>query len=103
MYEILSRAYDGPIPPAELAAARWGSGAAERLSRAADAELIESCLRATIAALGQLRCRSGGQAQRNATAGLRRLVRSVAEYRCAALACAALPPQTDRAVVPFTR
>lgn len=88
MYQVLSRAYDGPIPPAELAAARWGRGAFARLERAADATLIEARLRMAVAALGQIRRGLRGNARLDAAGGLRRLVRAVMEYRHAALLCA---------------
>lgn len=81
----LNLAYDGPIPPAELAAARWGPGSHDRLLRGADAALIESRLRAAVAALGRLRSALGGEADRDSAGRLRRLARSVTEYRRAAV------------------
>ena len=74
----LSLSYDGPIPPAELAAARWGA-AWERLARGADAALIEARLRECVALLGRLR---RVVVPRGAGAGvLARLARGVAFYR----------------------
>lgn len=79
----LASAYDGPIPPAELAAARWGAGAWGRLVRGADAALIEARLRAAVAALARLRVSSSRMA---AAAGLKILAGAVAQYRRAAVA-----------------
>ena len=73
----LMRSHDGPIPPAELAAARWGAGAWARLARGADAALLEARLRACVAALARLR--------RDAAACDERLVGRVAGYRRAAV------------------
>lgn len=79
----LAAAYDGPIPPGALAAARWGAGAWERLARAADAAPVEARLRAAVAALGRLR---GSGAENTAAARMRELVGAVAQYRRAAVA-----------------
>jgi hypothetical protein len=85
-FRKLAAAYDGPIPPSELAAARWGRGAWERLTRGADAALIEAALRDCVAAVARLR--------RSATAGgasapaLLRLAQAVAGYRRASVAMA---------------
>lgn len=75
----LDAVYEGPIPPAERAAARWGPGAWTRLMRGADAALIEARLRECVAALGRLR-RSGAVNGTSAGA-LERLARAVASYR----------------------
>jgi hypothetical protein len=53
--DALLLAHDGPAPAAELAAARWGAGAARRLARGAVAALAEARLRACIAARARLR------------------------------------------------
>lgn len=79
-WQELMRSHDGPIPPAELAAARWGAGAWRRLARGADAALLEARLGACVAALARLRRASGSAA----TDALERLVRGVAGYRRAA-------------------
>lgn len=76
---LLHSAYDGPVPPAGLAALRWGAGAWERLARGADAAIVEARLREIIGVLGRLRRSTGS------TADLRRLVRAVAQCRDAAL------------------
>lgn len=76
----LTLAYDGPIPPAELAAAKWGRGAFARLARAADAAGAEARLRDALNALRQA-------AKRDAIVTLlRRLEGLVAEGRWRALA-----------------
>jgi len=78
-FRNLASAYDGPIPPASLAAARWGAGAWERLRRGADAALIEARLRECVAALARLR-------RTDAAAVItQRLARTVAHYRRAAV------------------
>ena len=78
-FEDLSSAFEGPIPPAELAAARWGARAWERLARGADAALIEARLRECMALLGRLR---RVMVPRGAETGvLERLVRNIAFYR----------------------
>ena len=51
----LFSAHDGPVPPAALAAARWGAGSWARIARGADAALIEARLRECVAALRRLR------------------------------------------------
>lgn len=51
----LFAAYDGQVPPAALAAARWGAGSWARIARGADAALIEARLRDCVAVLGRLR------------------------------------------------
>jgi hypothetical protein len=48
-------AHDGPAPPADLAAARWGDGAGRRLAPGADTALAEGRLRASLGALARLR------------------------------------------------
>jgi hypothetical protein len=53
--DALLLAHDGPAPAADLAAARWGAGAARRLARGAAAALAEARLRACTAALARLR------------------------------------------------
>ena len=78
--------YDGPVPPAALAAARWGAGAWERLARGADAALIEARLREILGALGRLRRSGAGAGICDGGSVLQRLARVVAEYRGAALA-----------------
>lgn len=78
--------HDGPIMPAQLAAARWGPGAWLRLARGADAVLREARLRQCAAVLARLR-RQGSP--RDASSALGRLVRSVADYRSAASLLAA--------------
>ena len=70
----LTAAYNGPIPPAALAAARWGAGAGERLRRGADAALIEVRLKECVAALSALR-RAGLPSVLDA------LARAVGRYR----------------------
>jgi len=70
----LTRLYDGPIPSAELAAARWGAGAGERLRRGADAALIEARLKECVAMLSALR-RAGLPSVLDA------LARAVGRYR----------------------
>jgi hypothetical protein len=81
--EGFAATYDGPIPPVELAAARWGAGAWARLARGADAALLEARLRECVAALGRLR-RLGASVAGVGT--LQRLAGAVANYRRAALA-----------------
>ncbi len=83
----LNAAYDGPIPPAELAAARWGAGAWERLRRGADLALIEARLRASVAALARLRLL--GFASRMAAIASLRLQRAIAHDRRVAAAMVA--------------
>jgi hypothetical protein len=84
----LAAAYNGPVPPAALAAARWGRGAWQRLARGADGALIEARLRAALRALGRLRSAAAGTAAKEPR--LEQLARAVAQYRGAALAaCAA--------------
>lgn len=80
---ILWLAHDGPAPPAEVAAARWGEGAAERLARGARAAQAEARLRACLAALARL-----GRAG-IARGALRRLLAVVSMYRREALAARA--------------
>ncbi|HEY7610983.1 MAG TPA: hypothetical protein VIF14_17280 [Alphaproteobacteria bacterium] len=70
----VAAAYDGPIPPTVLAAARWGPGAWARLARGADAALIEARLRECVSVLGALR-RAG------AAGALESLARAVGRYR----------------------
>ena len=86
----LAAAYDGPEPPAALAAARWGADAWERLARCADAALIEARLREILDVLGRLRrwtaSNVGGEGGVRARADLQRLAHAIAEYRVAALA-----------------
>lgn len=86
--ERLSAAYDGPIPPAALAAARWGAGAWERLARGADAALIEVRLRECVAALARIRFAGmpSGSPNGAISGGIQRLVQSIAHYRRAAAA-----------------
>jgi hypothetical protein len=62
-------AYDGPIPPADLAAARWGGGALDRLGRGADAALAEARLRGTRETLAAKRRALAGPAELAALAG----------------------------------
>jgi hypothetical protein len=80
----LNLSYDGPVPPAEAAASRWGAGAWARLARGADAALLEARLRECIAMLGRSRAR------RSPADALERLVRRVARYRLLAFRCAPL-------------
>jgi hypothetical protein len=75
----LAAAYDARIPPAERAAARWGPGAWMRLTRGADAALIEARLRECVAALGRLR--RSGAASGMGVGILERLAGAVACYR----------------------
>ena len=75
-FRKLAAAYEGPIPPAERAAARWGPGAWMRLTRGADAALLETRLRESVAALGRLRRSVDARAS-----VLERVVRAVAGYR----------------------
>jgi hypothetical protein len=75
----IAEVYEGPIPPAERAAARWGAGAWVRLTRGADAALIEARLRECVAALGRLR--RSGDASGMGAGVLRRLAGAVAGYR----------------------
>jgi hypothetical protein len=70
--------HDGPVPPAALAAARWGPGAWERLARGADAALLEARLRDCVAALARLRLSLVPER------AVDRLVGMVARYRSAA-------------------
>ena len=72
-------AHDGPIAPAELAAARWGPGAGERIARGADAAHLEARLRQCLAALGRLRF--AGWRNAVASEAAQRLVSTVAHYR----------------------
>ncbi len=81
-FAALSAAYDGPIPPAERAAARWGAGAWERLRRGADEPLIEVRLRECAAAMARLRL--AGPMSGAVLGVLQRLARRVAHYRRAA-------------------
>jgi hypothetical protein len=76
----LALAHDGPIPPAELASARWGRGAFTRLARAADAAGAEARLRAALDALRR------GAKRSMFVVTLRRLERLVADCRRQALA-----------------
>jgi hypothetical protein len=80
--QTLLKTYDGPVPRAEWAAARWGEGAWQRLRRGADAALIEARLREAVSWLGRLRLAAPA-----ATDQSRRLEHAIAEYRQAALAC----------------
>jgi hypothetical protein len=74
-------AHDGPAPPADLAAARWGEGAARRLARGADTALAEARLRACLGVLARFR-----QGPISAVAGaFGRLCASVMVYRREAL------------------
>jgi hypothetical protein len=75
----IAEVYEGPIPPAERAAARWGAGAWVRLTRGADAALIEARLRECVAALGRLR--RSGAASGMGVGMLERLAGAVACYR----------------------
>ena len=70
----LYSAYDGPIPRAELVAARWGAGAGDRLRRDADTALIDVRLKECVAALSALR-RAGLPSVLDA------LARAVGRYR----------------------
>jgi hypothetical protein len=70
----LFSAYDGPVPPAALAAARWGARRWAQMARDEDAALIEARLRECVAALGRLR-RAG------LPNVLDRLVHAVGRYR----------------------
>ena len=79
----LDASYDASIPPAEVAAARWGAGAWTRLARSADTALIEARLRDCVAALSRLR-RSGAAGL--AAGALMRLAGAVAHYRRASVA-----------------
>ena len=79
-------AHDGPIPPAALAASRWGAGAWERLARGADAAVIEARLREIVGALGRIRRSAAAAGSGEGCPVLQRLARAVAEYRRAALA-----------------
>ena len=84
----LAATYDASIPPAELAAARWGAAAWTRLARGADAALIEARLRDYVAALGRLR---RAEAASGAGVGaLERLAGAVAHYRRASMAILAM-------------
>lgn len=47
-------AHDGLVPPADLAAACWGGGGAERLAQGARAALAEARLRACLGVLARL-------------------------------------------------
>jgi hypothetical protein len=84
MHDVLRTlwlAHDGPVPPAALAAARWGEGAARRLARGADGALAEARLRACLGALAGLR-----RGRVSAVAGaIGRLCESVMAYRREAL------------------
>lgn len=80
---ILWLAHDGPVPPAEVAAACWGEGAAGRLARGARAAQAEARLRACLAALARL-----GRA-RVAPGAIRRLLDAASIYRREALAARA--------------
>lgn len=76
-------AHDGPAPPADLAAACWGAGAAARLERGAAAGLAEARLRACLRALARLR-----RAKR-ATGAILRLFDAASFYRREALSARA--------------
>lgn len=76
-------AHDGPVPPADVAAACWGAGAAARLARGARAAQAEARLRACLAALARLG-RAGV-----ARGAARRLWDVVSIYRREALAARA--------------
>ena len=80
-FRMLLSSHDGPVAPAQLAAARWGPGAWRRLARGADAALLEARLRACAAALARV-------GPRGSIAGAR-LARGVAGYRAAASRLAA--------------
>jgi len=76
----LANAFNGPIPPPEISAARWGRGAIDRVSRAADAAGAEARVRTVLA---MLRC----AAKRDGFGDIvRRLERLVADCRRRALA-----------------
>jgi len=76
----LTNAFNGPIPPAEIAAARWGRGAFARVSRAAASAGAEAQVRAVLAMLRRA-------AKRDGFGGvLHRLERLVADGRQRALA-----------------
>jgi hypothetical protein len=77
---MLNLSHDGPVPPAEAAASRWGPGAWARLVRGADAALLEARLRECVAVLGRSRSRQ------SPADALERLVRCVARYRSLAAA-----------------
>ena len=81
-FRTLLSSHDGPVAPAQLAAARWGAGAWRRLARGADAALLEARLRACAAALARVRQRSLPAGAKSGA--LERLVRGVAFYRAAA-------------------
>lgn len=76
----LELASDGPLPPAEAAAVRWGRAALGRLAAAADAALIEARLRACIAGLACARTAPDGRGDLAASSAL------VAQYRALAMA-----------------
>jgi hypothetical protein len=76
---LLMLSHDGPVPPAALAAARWGRGAWERLARGADAALLEARLRECVAALARIRLSLVPERS------VDRLVGKIARYRSAAL------------------
>lgn len=80
---LLWLAHDGPALPAEVAAACWGAGAAERLARGARAAQAEARLRACLAALARL-----GRAD-VARGAIRRLLDVASIYRREALAARA--------------
>jgi hypothetical protein len=73
--------YDGPAPPAERAAARWGAGAWARLARGADAALLELRARGCLAALARLRRATSSRGPES----LDRLQRRGAGYRSQAV------------------
>ncbi len=80
-YRDVRAAYEGPIPPAERAAARWGPGAWRRIARGADAAHLEARIRRAVAALGRLRSSRWPEALTSGAA--QRLAELIAQYRLA--------------------
>lgn len=52
---LLAATYDGPVPPAELAAAHWGAGALPRQAMAAARSMAEARLARLVRVIAALR------------------------------------------------